>query len=52
MLDYYNVLDLMTSVDRQVQQSAREFLDSEMRSHVSEWWENGDFPGNLPTQLG
>ncbi len=52
MLDYYNVLDLMTSVDRQVQQSAREFLDSEMRSHVSEWWENGDFPHNLPTQLG
>ena len=52
MLDYYNVLDLMTSVDRQVQQSAREFLDSEMRSRVSEWWENGDFPGNLPTQLG
>ena len=52
MLDYYNVLDLMTSVDRQIQQSTREFLDSEMRSRVSEWWENGDFPGNLPTQLG
>ena len=52
MLDYYNVLDLMTPVDRQVQRSARDFLDSEIRAHVSEWWENGDFPESLPTQLG
>ena len=52
MLDYFNVLDLMTSVDRQVQQSTREFLESEIKSHVSEWWENGDFPKRLTSQFG
>ena len=39
MLDYYNVLDLLSSEERQVQSVVRDFLDSEILPHVADWWE-------------
>ena len=44
MLDYYSILDLLESEERQIQSAAREYLDAEISSHAAEWWEKGDFP--------
>ena len=52
MLDYYSILDLMESEDRQIQSAAREYLDSEIRSYASEWWEQGDFPRDVIPAMG
>ena len=52
MLDYYNVLDLISSEERQVQSTVREFLDSEVLPYVSEWWEKAEFPTHIIPKLG
>ena len=52
MLDYYSILDLMESEDRQIQFAAREYLDSEISSYASEWWEQGDFPQDVIPAMG
>ncbi|MBG55266.1 MAG: acyl-CoA dehydrogenase [Chloroflexi bacterium] len=52
MLDYYNVLDLLSSEERQVQSTVREFLDSEVLPYVSEWWEKAEFPTHMIPKLG
>ncbi len=52
MLDYYNVLDLLSSEERQVQSTVREFLDSEVLPYVSEWWEKAEFPTHIIPKLG
>ena len=52
MLDYYNVLDLLSSEERQVQSVVRDFLDSEILPHVADWWEKAEFPTHLITKFG
>ena len=52
MLDFYQVSDLLTPEERQVQAAVREFLDSEAMPHVSGWWEHGVFPLHLVSKLG
>ena len=47
MLDYYDVDSLLTSEERQVRASVRDFLEAEARPHVSRWWEQGEFPRHL-----
>ena len=44
MLDYYSVAELFDSEDRQIQRSARDYLDRELMPNVAMWWESGEFP--------
>ena len=41
MLDYYSVAELFDSEDRQIQRSARDYLDRELMPNVAMWWESG-----------
>ena len=52
MLDYYNVTELLSTEDRQIQNSARDYLDSEVMPGVKDWWESGEFPKHLVPEFG
>ena len=52
MLDYYNVLDMLGDEERQVQASARQFLEREAAPDIAEHWEQGEFPMRLIPMLG
>ena len=52
MLDYYNVTELLSTEDRQIQNSARDYLDSEVMPGVKDWWEFGEFPKHLIPEFG
>ena len=52
MLDYYAVGELFESEDRQIQSSAREYLESEVKAGASGWWEEGEFPRELVPTFG
>ena len=52
MLDYYNVTELLSTEDRQIQNSARDYLDSEVMPGVRGWWESGEFPKHLVPDFG
>ncbi|MEE8159498.1 MAG: acyl-CoA dehydrogenase family protein, partial [Dehalococcoidia bacterium] len=52
MLDYYQISELFSPEERQVQTTARKFLDDQVLPHVSQWWEEETLPRNLATQLG
>ncbi len=52
MLDYFDVLGMLSTDERQVQSSARDFLEAEVRPGISEQWEKGEFPRELVSKLG
>ena len=52
MLDYYNVSELLSTEDRQIQSSARDYLDSEVMPGIKGWWEAGEFPQQLVPEFG
>lgn len=52
MLDYYSVAELFDSEDRQIQRSARDYLDRELMPNVAAWWESGEFPTRIIPDLG
>ncbi len=66
MLDLYQVAEMFTSEERQIQAAARDFLEAEAQPQVAQWWEEGVFPipllrrfgemgflgANLPTEYG
>jgi len=52
MLDHYQLAELFTSEERQVQSAAREFLEAEAQPHISDWWEAGTFPNHLVKRFG
>ena len=52
MLDYYNVLDMLSDEEKQVQATAREFLDSEAAPDIADYWERGEFPRHMVPKLG
>ena len=52
MLDHYQVSDLFSPEERQVQASAREFLEAEALPDIRDWWETGTFPQHLVPKLG
>ena len=47
MLDYYNISEILTPEERQIQESVRRFLDTEAVPDISSWWERGEFPMHL-----
>ncbi|AEB12323.1 acyl-CoA dehydrogenase family protein [Marinithermus hydrothermalis] len=52
MLDYYQVAELFTPEERQVQAAARKFLEAEALPHIAQWWEEGVFPKHLIPRFG
>ena len=52
MLDYYQVSELFTPEERQVQETVREFLEAEALPYVRDWWEQGAFPKHLALRFG
>ena len=52
MLDYYNVLGMLSDEERQVQTAARDFLDAEAAHDIGDYWERGEFPSHLVPKLG
>ena len=38
--------------ERQVQATARDFLEAEAMPDIADWWERGEFPGHLVPKLG
>jgi len=52
MLDYFQILDALSTEDRQVQTAARDFMESEVRPHIAQWWEDGVFPRDMVNKLG
>jgi glutaryl-CoA dehydrogenase len=52
MLDYFQVLDALSTEDRQVQTAARDFMESEVRPHIAQWWEDSVFPRDMVNKLG
>ena len=52
MLDYYNVLDTLGDEEKQVQATARQFLDTEAAPDIADYWERGEFPKHLIPPTG
>ncbi|MCE2456884.1 MAG: acyl-CoA dehydrogenase family protein [Dehalococcoidia bacterium] len=52
MLDYYNVMDMLGDEEKQVQSTARQFLDSEAAPDIADYWERGEFPKHLVPKIG
>ena len=52
MLDYYDVLDMTGDEEKQVQATARQFLESEAAPDIADYWERGEFPKHLVPKLG
>ena len=52
MLDYYQILETLSPEERQVQASARDFLEAEVLPEITDYWEADDFPRHLVTKLG
>ena len=52
MLDYYNVLDMLGEEEKQVQATARQFLEMEAAPDIADFWERGEFPRHLVPKLG
>ena len=52
MLDYYDVAELFESEERQIQRSARDYLDNELMPNIADWWESGEFPTDIIPNLG
>ena len=52
MLDYGQVLELLTDDERQVQATARDFLEMEAAPGIVDAWEKGEFPKYLIPKLG
>jgi glutaryl-CoA dehydrogenase len=52
MLDFYQLLDLLTPEQKQVQTTARAFLEAEVLPYVADWWERGEAPVHLMRKFG
>jgi glutaryl-CoA dehydrogenase len=52
MLDYLGLTELLTPEEREIQRSARRFLDDVALPHIAQWWEEGTFPTHLIRRFG
>jgi glutaryl-CoA dehydrogenase len=52
MFDFYQIADLLTPEERDIQKAARKFLEAECLPHIGEWWENAEFPTHLIRKFG
>ncbi len=51
-VDYLEFSRLLSHEERLVRDAVREFVDSEVRPHISRWWTEGAFPSHLVTTMG
>ncbi len=52
MFDFYQVAELLTPEEREIQKAARRFLEAEALPHIAEWWEQAEFPVHLIRKFG
>ena len=52
MFDFYQVTELLTPEEREIQKAARKFLEAEALPHIAKWWENAEFPVHLIRKFG
>lgn len=52
MLDYFQMMDALSTEERQTQTAARDFMDAEAMPGVLDWWEDGEFPKRLIPKFG
>jgi glutaryl-CoA dehydrogenase len=52
MLDYLGLFELLTPEEREIQRSARRFLEDVALPHIARWWEEGSFPTHLIRRFG
>lgn len=52
MLDYFQMMDALSTEERQTQAAARDFMDAEAMPGVLDWWEDGEFPKHLIRRFG
>lgn len=52
MLDYFQMMDALSTEERQTQTAARDFMDAEAMPGVLDWWESGEFPKHLIPKFG
>ncbi|WP_255197475.1 acyl-CoA dehydrogenase family protein [Halorarius litoreus] len=52
MLDYVNLEADLTEEERMIQESARDFVESEVRPDIGEHWIEGTFPMDLIPEMG
>ena len=52
MLDYFQMMDALSTEERQTQSTARDFMDAEAMPGVLDWWEDGEFPKHLIRRFG
>lgn len=52
MLDYYNLVDLLTPEEIRAQEQAREFVETKIIPYVDNWWEEEKAPADMLLRLG
>jgi alkylation response protein AidB-like acyl-CoA dehydrogenase len=52
MLDYMNVDETLSDEDRLIRDTAREFVDEEVRPDIADHWLDGTFPTEVITEMG
>ncbi|GAB3682673.1 acyl-CoA dehydrogenase family protein [Salinarchaeum chitinilyticum] len=52
MLDYLDLAAELTEEERLVRDTAREFVDDRVRPDVGDWYEAGEFPEHLISEMG
>ncbi|MCS7058016.1 MAG: acyl-CoA dehydrogenase family protein [Meiothermus sp.] len=52
MFDFYQVSELLSPEEREVQRAARRFLEAEALPHIAKWWEEAEFPTHLIRKFG
>jgi alkylation response protein AidB-like acyl-CoA dehydrogenase len=52
MLDYMNVDETLSEEDRLIRNTAREFVETEVRPDIADHWLEGTFPTEIITEMG
>ena len=52
MLDFFNVDALLTSEQRAIRQTVREFVDAEVLPGIRGWWDRHEFPLHMKDKFG
>jgi glutaryl-CoA dehydrogenase len=51
-LDFLAVDDLLSTEERDIRDTVRDFADAELRPHVAQWYDEGTLPDDLGPRLG
>ncbi|MFB6283123.1 MAG: acyl-CoA dehydrogenase family protein [Halobacteria archaeon] len=52
VLDYLDLSKEFTEEERQIRDTAREFVENEVKPHIGEWFLEGEFPDDLIEPMG